>query len=143
VTEWQSAEDRNSREKIDRARQAAEQLFKPAQRTAGADLPVSAQNGPNGPVSSEQPPRRQPRIFVTAPRVPMNAPVQSAVKAAPIARKTVTRRARTVPPAQIGRVRALATYGMTPAQVAELYGVTVGEIERIIRGTPGYSGKSR
>lgn len=143
MTEWQAAEDRNSREKIDRARQAAEQLFKPAQRTAGANLPVSAQSGPNGPVSSEQPPRRQPRIFVTAPRVPMNAPVQSAVKAAPIARKTVTRRgARSVPPAQIGRVRALTTYGMTPAQVAELYGVTVGEIERIIRG-PGYSGKSR
>jgi hypothetical protein len=140
VTEWQAADDRNSREKIDRARQAAEQLFKPTQRTAGADLPVSAQNGP---VSPEQPPRRQPRIFATPPRVPINAPVQSAVKAAPLARKTVIRRrARTVPPAQIGRVRALTTYGMTPAQVAELYGVTVGEIERIIRG-PGYSGKSQ
>jgi hypothetical protein len=143
VTEWQSADDRNGREKIDRARQAAEQLFKPTQRTAGVDLPVSAQNGPDGPVSSEQPPRRQPRIFVTPPRVPMIAPVESAVEAEPVAHKTVTRRrARTVPPAQVGRVRALTTYGMTPAQVAELYGVTVGEIERIVGG-PGYSGKSR
>jgi hypothetical protein len=40
---------------------------------------------------------------------------------------------RTVPPSQIGRVRALATYGMTPVQVAELYGVTVGEIDRLLK----------
>jgi len=31
------------------------------------------------------------------------------------------------------RVRALASYGMTQAQVAELYGVSIDEIERIIR----------
>jgi len=36
---------------------------------------------------------------------------------------------------QIGRVRALATYGMTTAQVAELYGVTVDEIERVLDGS--------
>ena len=37
-----------------------------------------------------------------------------------------------IPASQFGRVRALAGYGMTWAQVAELYGVTVDEIERII-----------
>jgi hypothetical protein len=47
-----------------------------------------------------------------------------------------------VPPSQIGRVRALATYGMTPAQVAQLYGVTTDEINRILK-VPIYSGKSR
>jgi hypothetical protein len=140
VTEWQSADDRNSRHKIDRARQAAEELFKPMRRTAGTDVPVSGQNGP---ISSEQQPRRQPRIFAIPPRVPTSAPVESVVRAEPLPRTTAARRqSRTVPPAQIGRVRTLTTYGMTPAQVAELYGVTVGEIERIIRG-PDYSGKSR
>ena len=47
-----------------------------------------------------------------------------------------------VPPSQIGRVRTLTSYGMTPAQVAELYEVTVGEIERIIN-IPAHSAKSR
>jgi hypothetical protein len=49
---------------------------------------------------------------------------------------------RTVPPSQIGRVRALATYGMTPVQVAELYGVTVGEIDRLLKSAV-YAGKTR
>ncbi|MBV8508391.1 MAG: hypothetical protein JOZ11_21630 [Alphaproteobacteria bacterium] len=49
---------------------------------------------------------------------------------------------RTVPPSQIGRVRTLATYGMTPVQVAELYGVTVAEIDRILK-SPVYAGKTR
>ena len=31
------------------------------------------------------------------------------------------------------RVRALTSYGMTGAQVAELYGVTIDKIEQIIR----------
>jgi hypothetical protein len=47
-----------------------------------------------------------------------------------------------VPPSQIGRVRALATYGMTALQVAELYGVTVAEIDRILK-SPVYTGKMR
>jgi hypothetical protein len=33
---------------------------------------------------------------------------------------------------QFGRVRTLTEYGMTRAEVADLYGVTVQEIERII-----------
>jgi hypothetical protein len=68
------------------------------------------------------------------PAVPMNA----ANGTAPAAPKP-TRRPRAVggemhkiPASQFGRVRALAGYGMTWAQVAELYGVTVDEIERII-----------
>ena len=43
------------------------------------------------------------------------------------------RGAREIPASQFGRVRALTRYGMTRAQVAELYGVTVDEIDRIIR----------
>jgi hypothetical protein len=42
------------------------------------------------------------------------------------------RETRQIPASQFGRVRTLTKYGMTQAQVAELYGVTVDEIERII-----------
>jgi hypothetical protein len=45
----------------------------------------------------------------------------------------VRRKAREIPASQHGRVRALANYGMTREQVAELHGVTVDEIERISR----------
>ena len=44
----------------------------------------------------------------------------------------IRRETRQIPVSQFGRVRALTSYGMTQAQVAELYGVTVQEIERII-----------
>jgi hypothetical protein len=47
--------------------------------------------------------------------------------------RTVRRATGSIPAAQFGRVRALASYGMTQAQVAELYGVGVDEIERIIK----------
>ena len=39
---------------------------------------------------------------------------------------------REIPASQFGRVHTLTKYGMTQAQVAELYGVTVHEIERIV-----------
>jgi hypothetical protein len=49
-------------------------------------------------------------------------------RAAAIGRET-----RHIPASQFGRVRTLTRYGMTRAQVAELYGVIVDEIEKIIR----------
>ena len=59
---------------------------------------------------------------------------EAPAKPQPIQRQRTGRRAtRAIPASQFGRVRALASYGMTQAQVAELYGVGVDEIERIIR----------
>jgi hypothetical protein len=43
------------------------------------------------------------------------------------------RETRQIPASQFGRVRTLTKYGMTQAQVAELYGVTVQEIDWILR----------
>ena len=140
MDEWQSADERNSREKVSRARQAAEDLFKRAQPQADAEVtrPTS-----NVGLPGEQEPRRQPRIFTAPPRLPTSQKVEPSVAAQPIRRKTVAKHStRTVPPSQIGRVRTLATYGMTTSQVAELYGVTVGEIDRILK-SPGYAGKTR
>ena len=58
------------------------------------------------------------------------APEPKRVRAAAIRRET-----REIPASQFGRVRTLTKYGMTRAQVAELYGVIVDEIEKIIRRT--------
>ena len=45
----------------------------------------------------------------------------------------IQRETRGIPASQFGRVRALTNYGMTRAQVADLYVVTIDEIEGIIR----------
>jgi DNA-binding transcriptional regulator YiaG len=61
------------------------------------------------------------------------AKVERAAEPKQIRRKAATKReVREIPASQFGRVRTLTKYGMTQAQVAELYGVTVQEIERII-----------
>jgi predicted transcriptional regulator len=60
LTEWQTANARNDRERISRVRQVAEDLFKPRQQTVSADVPTSA---PDVASSPEHQPRRQPRIF--------------------------------------------------------------------------------
>ena len=61
------------------------------------------------------------------------AKVEPAAEPKRTRRKAVIRReAREIPASQFARVRTLTSYGMTREQVAELYGVTVQEIERII-----------
>jgi hypothetical protein len=127
-TDWQTASARNDRERSNRTRQNAEDLFKPKPQTTRADVP-------NGDSSAEYQPRRQPRIFAIPPVVPMSTTkVEPAAEPKQIRRKAIDKRGtREIPLSQFGRVRTLTSYGMTPAQVAELYGVAVGEIDRIIR----------
>ena len=131
-TDWQTASARNDRERSNITRQNAEDLFKPKPQTTRADVPMSA---PNDASSAETQPRRQPRIFAIPPAVPISAAkVEPAAEPKQIRRKATTKReTRKIPVFQFGRVRTLTSYGMTRAQVAELYGVTVDEIERIIR----------
>ena len=131
LTEW-PLDDHTDREKIDRARRNAEDLFKPRPQSAPADATATAENSVP---SAEHQPRRQPRIFRIPPVVPMSA-AKGEAPAEPKStrrRRTVKRNTRAIPASQFGRVRALASYGMTHAQVAELYGVGIEEIERIIR----------
>jgi hypothetical protein len=131
-TDWQTASARNDRERIDRTRQNAEDLFKPKQQPTRADVPASA---PNDASSAEHQPRRQPRIFTIPPVASMTtAKVEPAAEPKQIRRMAaIGRETREIPASQFGRVRALTKYGMTHAQVAELYGVIVDEIEKIIR----------
>jgi hypothetical protein len=52
----------------------------------------------------------------------------------PKPRKMVTgnRRATKIPASEFARIRTLAEYGITLEQLAENYGVSAGEIERIV-----------
>jgi hypothetical protein len=40
-----------------------------------------------------------------------------------------------IPAAHIARIRVWVKFGMTAAQVAEMYGVAAGEVERVLRTT--------
>ena len=137
LTEWQTVNIRDDRQRINRARQNAEDLFKPRQQIIRADVPASA---PDAASSAEQQPRRQPRIFAILPQMPTSAAkVEALTDQKQIRRGTAIRReTREIPASQHGRVRALTSYGMTREQVADLYGVTVDEIERIM-SRPGHA----
>jgi hypothetical protein len=130
LTERQSANARNNREETNRARQAAVDLFKPRQQTSGPDIPAR-----NDVLSAEHLPRRQPRILMA--RQPGSTVVAEVAEVkAPRESKSTPRRVairledRGIPAGQFGRIRALR---MSLAQVAELYGVTVDEIDRVTR----------
>ena len=130
-SEWPS-DARVDREKIDRARKNAEDLFKPRPQHGPVDATAPAEDSVP---STESQPRRQPRIFSVPPAVPMKAAeVEPPTEPKPTRpQRTVRRETRTIPASQFGRIRALTSYGMTQAQVADLYGVGVDEIERIVR----------
>jgi len=128
------------REKIERARQNAENLFKPRPQPSADDLATASTE--SATPAGEQQPRRQPRIFSIPSVAPMKA--ASAEEPAPPKprqrRRTIERATAVIPASQFGRIRALASYGMTRAQVAELYGVGVDEIERIVRQSTSSEG---
>jgi hypothetical protein len=133
VTEWHESDERTNHDKMDRARQAAEALFKPMREGNGGRPPEAIGNGA---VPPEQQGKRQPLIFAIPPRLPATAEAVAPPQPKPAPRPPAAPRRRgAVPASEIGRVRALATYGMTKTQVAELYGVPVGEIERILKSS--------
>jgi len=107
---------RDDRERITKARQEAEALFT-------SKRPISEASVPNPPPSADH--SRKPRILRALPTAPVRhgkARVGSEVRMTP-----------EIPTSQFGRIRAWAKYGMTAAQVAAVYGVAVGLIERILR----------
>jgi hypothetical protein len=128
----QSEPPRQDHEQARRAREAAEALFNFA-RPAARPEPSLPTDG--------APPVRTPRIISVLPRMPAAEP-QPQPQASPErqecpARTPLKRRAPRIPAAQHGRIRALTGYGMTLEQVAELYEVPLGEIERIAAGRGG------
>jgi hypothetical protein len=116
---WQRPPSRgDDRERITRARQAAEALFAPKQPEAGQSA--------SGPSPSAEQPARKPRVLGTASAAPVRQEAEAEDSCAHQAKPEI-------PVSQYARIRALVTYGMTVSQVAELYEAAVGEIERILR----------
>lgn len=100
------------------AREIAEALFKPKQITTDDHLvePVTAD-------SREL--VRAPRILKAEPGEPI-AHVEHAPQA-------IESQVVDISASEHGRIRALATYGMTIRQVAAFYEVSAAEIERIVK----------
>jgi hypothetical protein len=134
----------NADEQIARARQAAEALFSakpPVEAQVVAAIPPPAVRQPrvlaivrpvpthHAPSAATEEPARKPRGLAAGPRVSAHrAPFR-----APTSRSQPIR--HRVPRAQHARIRTWVEYGMTAAEVAEIYGTPVGEIERILRKT--------
>lgn len=104
-------------ERIIRARQTAEALFKSNQSVKTPPVPETT--------PSDQAARRPRVLQIVSPSasVRRTEPERSAIP--PLA-------ARQIPYSQFGRIRAWVKYGMTAAQVAQVYRVAVSEIERIL-----------
>jgi hypothetical protein len=107
----------DDRERTTSARQAAEALF----------TPKPVEPSVLGSVPSEQQPARKPRVLsILSP-----APVRDKEAAAPV--DPEPRTTRDIPRSEHARIRTWVNYGLTIPQVAEVYGVAVGVIERILR----------
>jgi hypothetical protein len=109
----------DDRERTTRARQAAEALFTPRRQVAE---PSAADSLP----STDQPVRK-PRVLGISSPLPVRleeakAPVAPEPQATP-----------EIPRSKFARIRSLIKYGMTVSQTTKVYGVAVGEIERILR----------
>ena len=106
------------REPITSARKAAEALFAPKPEAEGQSL-----SDPEEPVAA-----RKPRVLPALSPMPIRwetIDVTAAPKhlATPVA----------IPAKKSARVRTLVKYGMTVAQVAEAYGVSVETIARVLQ----------
>ena len=108
----------DDRERIRKARQAAEALFT-------SQSPVSAPSDPDSPSADQS--ARKPRVLAIAPIASVRRDeVETPVIPEPQATREIAQ-------SQFARIRTLIKYGMTTAQVAEVYGAAVSEIERILR----------
>jgi hypothetical protein len=110
----------DNRERIANARQAAEALFT-------AKLPVSAPS-----VAATEPAdraARKPRVL----RIIAPAPAPHHEPETPVAPEPSP--IPSVPASQVARIRTWVKYGMTVDQVAKVYRVSIGEIERLLGNT--------
>jgi hypothetical protein len=119
LNRWEKSNPRDDdRERVSRARQTAEALFAPKLQVAEPTV--------LGTLPPGDPPARKPRVLgISSPaarREAVEPPVSAELRIAP-----------EVPASQFARIRSWVKYGMTPAQVAKVYGVSAGDIERIIR----------
>ena len=106
----------DDRERITRARQAAEALFAPK--------PQVTEPSVSNPLPSADQSARKPRILATSPPLEVEevgTPVNSEQQVRP-----------EIPVSKFAHIGTLVKYGMTVSQVAEVYGVAVGAIQRVL-----------
>ena len=109
----------DDRERTTSARQAAEALFTPKRRPVEPSV--------SDPAPSAEQPARKPRVLsILSP-----APIPDNEVAAPA--NPEPRTTREIPRSEHARIRTWVNYGMTIPQVAEVYEVAIGVIERILR----------
>jgi hypothetical protein len=106
------------RERAHRARQAAEALFAPKPK------PRVAEPGASRSLAAIEKQERTPPPAAPGPNVP------AAVE--PGAADNAKQSEPQIPAAHAGRIRTWLRYGMSMAEVAAVYGVGVGEVERIL-----------
>jgi hypothetical protein len=119
------------REQVQTERQAAEALFRPKWQPA----PIEATANPAAPSPSTEPGRpREPRIWSVTPVSSVSADKPEAPASAALTQRRgdARRKVQRIPRSAHGRIKALATYGMSVADVADLYGVPVSDIVRIV-----------
>ena len=115
----------SSQEDVDRARKAAEALFSLKRPIAEPDT--------RSDTGTTQEASRKPRILsaVREQRPAIQPAHDEAIKPS---RQHKTRRPRKrLPVYHLARLRTYAEYGMTARQAADMYGVSVSEIERMLR----------
>jgi hypothetical protein len=106
---------RDDRERITRARQAAEALF-------AAKPPVSVPSVADA--AADQSPRKPRVLRVTSPPSTDVAEVKASLEPASTP---------PISPAHFARIRTWMRYGMTIAEVAAVYGLAVDELARLLR----------
>lgn len=123
----QSAVAHGDSEEVLKARRVAEALFKAKVEPTSIEAQLSTTDGQ--PLT-DQPTRRKPRILTASQAVPPR--LEPEISAAPGPAAVKRQPASEIPASEYGRVRVLATYGMTVEQVARLYDVTLNEVRRIL-----------
>src|SRR5258708_25680637 len=103
----------DDRRQMTRARTEAEALFRP-KRLASPATETAV---------------RKPRVLATmASPAPGRSKERTAPASSPKQQATID-----IPPSQIPRIRVWVEYGMTVPQVAEVCGVAIDEVERVLR----------
>jgi len=110
---------RDDSDRMIKARQEAEALF-------ASKRPISEASALNAPPWADQSVRK-PRILTALSTAPARREKGEALVA------SEQRITPEIPHSQFARIRAWVKYGMTAAQVAAVYGVAVGVVERILR----------
>ena len=110
---------RDDRGRNVRAREAAEALFRPKPTLAAPPVPDTPPQDRSA---------HRPRVLPTLP-----VPPPALIAETPAA--TQPEAPHEIPALELARIRAWVTYGMTVRKVAEIYGVPVEEVRRILRKT--------